>query len=36
MNLMRPVSNHGYTHIALDVDGDINEVYHTLAKAGIK
>ena len=31
----RPVCDHGYTHFSLEVDGDINEVYDTLEKAGV-
>ncbi len=31
----RPVCDHGYTHFALEVDGDIDEVYVTLEKAGV-
>ncbi len=32
----RPVCDHGYTHFALEVDGDIDEVFKTLEKAGVK
>ncbi len=32
---MRPVCDHGYTHIALDVD-DVWSVYEALEKAGVK
>ncbi len=32
----RPVCDHGYTHLALEVDGDIQQVYRTLAEAGVK
>jgi glyoxylase I family protein len=32
----RPVCDHGYTHFALEVDGDIQEVYETLEKAGVR
>lgn len=32
----RPVCDHGYTHFALEVDGDIEEVYATLAEAGVR
>jgi len=32
----RPVCDHGYTHFALEVDGDIDEVYEGLAKAGVE
>ena len=31
----RPVCDHGYTHFALDVDGDIDEVYSELERAGV-
>jgi len=31
----RPVCDHGYTHFALEVDGDIDEVYDELEKAGV-
>ena len=31
----RPVCDHGYTHLALEVDGDIQEVYDTLEKNGV-
>jgi catechol 2,3-dioxygenase-like lactoylglutathione lyase family enzyme len=31
----RPVCDHGYTHFALEVDGDIDEVYDDLEKAGV-
>lgn len=33
---MRPVCDHGYTHFALEVDGDIREVYEYLQKAGVE
>ncbi len=32
----RPVCDHGYTHFALEVDGDIDELYEELEKAGVK
>ena len=32
----RPVCDHGYTHFALEVDGDIDEVYEALGRAGVK
>jgi catechol 2,3-dioxygenase-like lactoylglutathione lyase family enzyme len=32
----RPVCDHGYTHFALEVDGDIDAVYETLAEAGVE
>ena len=32
----RPVCDHGYTHFALEVDGDIDELYGLLEKAGVK
>ena len=31
----RPVCDHGFTHFALEVDGDIDEVYAELEKAGV-
>ncbi len=31
----RPVCDHGYTHFALEVDGDIDEVYAALDNAGV-
>lgn len=32
----RPVCDHGYTHFALEVDGDIQEVYETLEQHGVR
>jgi len=32
----RPVCDHGYTHFALEVDGDIEAVYSTLEAAGVR
>lgn len=32
----RPVCDHGFTHFALEVDGDIDEVYRTLENAGVR
>ena len=32
----RPVCDHGFTHFALEVDGDIEEVYQTLEEAGVR
>lgn len=32
----RPVCDHGYTHFALEVEGDIDEVYEHLEKSGVK
>jgi len=32
----RPVCDHGYTHFALEVDGDIQAIYETLEQAGVK
>lgn len=32
----RPVCDHGFTHLSLEVDGDIQEVYESLEKAGVK
>jgi len=32
----RPVCDHGFTHFALEVDGDIHEVYDELERAGVK
>jgi catechol 2,3-dioxygenase-like lactoylglutathione lyase family enzyme len=31
----RPVCDHGYTHFALEVDGDIDAVYEHLANSGV-
>jgi glyoxylase I family protein len=32
----RPVCDHGYTHLAFEVDGDIQEVFDRLEKEGVK
>lgn len=32
----RPVCDHGFTHFALEVDGDIQAVYESLEQAGVK
>ena len=32
----RPVCDHGFTHFALEVDGDIQEVYDALEQAGVE
>lgn len=32
----RPVCDHGYTHFALEVEGDIDEVYEELELAGVR
>lgn len=32
----RPVCDHGFTHFALEVDGDIDEVFAELEKAGVE
>ncbi|MDH3440846.1 MAG: VOC family protein [Gammaproteobacteria bacterium] len=32
----RPVCDHGFTHFALEVDGDIDAVYDELENAGVK
>ena len=32
----RPVCDHGYTHFSLDVDGDIDEVFDDLERAGVQ
>lgn len=32
----RPVCDHGFTHFALEVDGDIQQVYEALEEAGVE
>ena len=32
----RPVCDHGFTHFALEVDGDIQAVYESLEQAGVQ